>query len=89
MKGVEQRGNVRKVEATSTLLLEKDWTFMSDRNILFLMIDMLRVRKGQMALNKKLFLDEEYFKLHSKKHRLNRKKVIYSNHAVQINFYVL
>ena len=63
---------------------------MSDKNILFLMMDMPIVRKGQMALNKNPFLDnKEYFELRSKKHRMNRKKAICSNRAAQINFYAL
>lgn len=67
----------------------RKWTFMSDKNILFLMMDMPIVRKGQMALNKNPFLDKEYFELRSKKHRMNRKKAICSNRAAQINFYAL
>ena len=67
----------------------RKWTFMSDKNILFLMMDMPIVRKGQMALNKNPFLDKEYFELRSKKHRMYRKKAICSNRAAQINFYAL
>lgn len=67
----------------------RKWTFMSDKNILFLMMDMPIVRKGQMALDKNPFLDKEYFELRSKKHRLNRKKAICSNRAAQLNYYAL
>lgn len=41
----------------------RKWTFMSDKNILFLMMDMPIVRKGQMALDKNPFLDKEYFEI--------------------------
>lgn len=67
----------------------RKWTFMSDKNILFLMMDMPIVRKGQMALNKNPFLDQAYFENRSKQHRLNRKKAICSNRAAQINYYAL
>ena len=62
---------------------------MSDKNILFLMMDMPIVRKGQMALGKNPFLDREYFEYRAKKHRLNRKKAICSNRAAQIGYYAL
>lgn len=65
------------------------WTFMSDKNILFLMSDMPIVRKGQMALDKNPFLDQNYFENRAKKHRLNRKKSICSNRAAQIGYYAL
>lgn len=65
------------------------WTFMSDKNILFLMSDMPIVRKGQMALDKNPFLDQNYFENRAKKHRLNRKKTICSNRAAQIGYYAL
>lgn len=67
----------------------RKWTFKSDKNILFLMMDMPIVRRGQMALNKNPFLDKEYFEHRSKKHRMNRKKAICSNRAAQINYYAL
>ena len=67
----------------------RKWTFMSDKNILFLMMDMPIVRKGQMALDKNPFLDREYFEDRSKKHRMNRKKAICSNRAAQIGYYAL
>lgn len=67
----------------------RKWTFMTDKNILFLMMDMPIVRKGQMALNKNPFLDQEYFDNRSKKHRYNRKKAICSNRAAQIGYYAL
>jgi len=67
----------------------RKWTFMTDKNILFLMMDMPIVRKGQMALDKNPFLDQEYFENRAKKHRLNRKKAICSNRAAQINYYAL
>jgi len=65
------------------------WTFMSDKNILFLMSDMPIVRKGQMALDKNPFLDQNYFENRAKKHRLDRKKSICSNRAAQIGYYAL
>ena len=65
------------------------WTFMSDKNILFLMSDMPVVRKGQMALDKNPFLDQSYFENRAKKHRLDRKKSICSNRAAQIGYYAL
>ena len=67
----------------------RKWTFMSDKNILFLMMDMPIVRKGQMALDKNPFLDREYFENRSKKHRMDRKKAICSNRAAQIGYYAL
>ena len=67
----------------------RKWTFMSDRNILFLMMDMPIVRKGQMALDKNPFLDREYFENRARKHRMNRKKAICSNRAAQIGYYAL
>ena len=67
----------------------RKWTFMSDRNILFLMMDMPIVRKGQMALDKNPFLDREYFENRARKHRMNRKKAISSNRAAQIGYYAL
>lgn len=67
----------------------RKWAFMSDKNVLFLMMDMPIVRKGQMALDKNPFLHKEYFELRSKKHRMNRKKAICSNRAAQINYYAL
>lgn len=67
----------------------RKWTFMSDKNILFLMMDMPIVRKGQMALGKNPFLDREYFEYRAKKHRFNRKKAICSNRAAQIGYYAL
>lgn len=67
----------------------RKWTFMSDKNILFLMMDMPIVRKGQIALGKNPFLDREYFEYRAKKHRLNRKKAICSNRAAQIGYYAL
>lgn len=67
----------------------RKWSFMSDKNILFLMMDMPIVRKGQMALSKNPFLDQEYFENRAKKHRFNRKKAICSNRAVQIGYYAL
>ena len=62
---------------------------MSDKNILFLMMDMPIVRKGQMALDKNPFLDPGYFEHRAKKHRLDRKKAICSNRAAQIGYYAL
>ena len=67
----------------------RKWTFMSDKNILFLMMDMPIVWKGQMALDKNPFLDREYFENRLKKRRMNRKKVICSNRATQIGYYAL
>ena len=67
----------------------RKWTFMSDTNILFLMMDMPIVRKGQMALDKNPFLDPGYFEHRAKKHRLDRKKAICSNRAAQIGYYAL
>ncbi|SKC77344.1 RNA-directed DNA polymerase [Maledivibacter halophilus] len=67
----------------------RKWTFMTDKNILFLMSDMPIVRKGQMALNKNPFLDQEYFENRAKKHRFNRKKAICSNRAAQLDYYAL
>lgn len=67
----------------------RKWTFMSDRNILFLMMDMPIVRKGQMALDKNPFLDREYFENRARKHRMNRKKAMCSNRAAQIDYYAL
>ncbi|WP_288861729.1 group II intron reverse transcriptase/maturase [uncultured Bacteroides sp.] len=67
----------------------RKWTFMSDKNILFLMMDMPIVRKGQMALDKNPFLDPGYFEHRAKKHRLDRKKAICSNRAAQIGYYAL
>ena len=67
----------------------RKWTFMSDRNILFLMMDMPIVRKGQMALDKNPFLDREYFENRARKHRMDRKKAICSNRAAQIGYYAL
>lgn len=67
----------------------RKWTFMSDKNVLFLMMDMPIVRKGQMALDKNPFLDPGYFEQRAKKHRLNRKKAICSNRAAQIGYYAL
>lgn len=67
----------------------RKWSFMTDKQILFLLMDMPIVRKGQMALNKNPFLDREYFENRAKKHRLNRKKAICSNRAAQIGYYAL
>lgn len=67
----------------------RKWTFKTDKNILFQMMDMPIVRKGQMALDKNPFLDQEYFENRVKKHRFDRKKVIGSNRAAQINYYAL
>jgi RNA-directed DNA polymerase len=67
----------------------RKWTFMTDKNILFLMMDMPIVRKGQMALNKNPFLDQKYFDSRAKKHRFDRKKAICSNRAAQIDYYAL
>ena len=67
----------------------RKWTFMSEKNILFLMMDMPIVRKGQMALDKNPFLDREYFENRSKKHHTDRKKAISSNRAAQIGYYAL
>lgn len=67
----------------------RKWTFMSDKNILFLMMDMPIVRKGQMSLDKNPFLNQEYFENRTKKHRINRKKAMCSNHAAQIKYYAL
>ena len=67
----------------------RKWAFMSDRNILFLMMDMPIVRKGQMALDKNPFLDREYFENRARKHRMDRKKAICSNRAAQIGYYAL
>lgn len=67
----------------------RKWTFMTEENILFLMMDMPIVRKGQMALNKNPFLEPEYFEKRARKHRYNRKKAICSNRAAQIGYYAL
>lgn len=67
----------------------RKWTFMSDKNILFLVVDMPIVRKGQRALSKNPFFDREYFEYRARKHRLNRKKAICSNRAAQIGYYAL
>ena len=53
----------------------RKWTFMSDKNILFLMMDMPIVRKGQISLNKNPFLDREYFECRAKRHRLTEKEL--------------
>lgn len=67
----------------------RKWTFMTEENILFLMMDMPIVRKGQMALNKNPFLEPDYFEKRARKHRYNRKKAICSNRAAQIGYYAL
>lgn len=67
----------------------RKWTFKTDKNILFLMMDMPIVRKGQMALDKNPFLDQGYFENRAKKHRYNRKRAICSNRATQIGYYAL
>lgn len=67
----------------------RKWTFMSDKNILFLMMDMPIVRKGQISLNKNPFLDREYFECRAKRHRLNRKRAMNSNRAAQMGYYAL
>ena len=79
-------------EYAFSVLSRKDspqWIFMSDKNILFLMMDMPIVRKGRMALDKNPFLDPGYFEHRAKKHRLDRKKAICSNRAAQIGYYAL
>lgn len=67
----------------------RKWTFMTEENILFMMMDMPIVRKGQMALNKNPFLEPDYFEKRARKHRYNRKKAICSNRAAQIGYYAL
>ena len=67
----------------------RKWSFMTEKNILFLMSDMPIVRKGQMALSKNAFLDKEYYEERSRRHRFNRKKAISSNRAAQIGYYAL
>ena len=67
----------------------RKWTFMTEENILFLMMDMPIVRKGQMALNKNPFLEPDYYEKRARKHRYNRKKAICSNRAAQIGYYAL
>lgn len=67
----------------------RKWSFMTEKNILFLMSDMPIVRIGQVALNKNPFLDREYYEERSRKHRYNRKKAISFNKAAQIGYYAL
>lgn len=67
----------------------RKWSFMTEKNILFLMSDMPIVRKGQIALNKNPFLEKAYYEERSRRHRYNRKKAISSNRAAQIGYYAL
>ena len=67
----------------------RKWSFMTEKNILFLMSDMPIVRKGQIAMNKNPFLEKAYYEERSRRHRYNRKKAISSNRAAQIGYYAL
>lgn len=67
----------------------RKWSFMTEKNILFLMSDIPIVRKGQIALNKNPFLEKAYYEERSRRHRYNRKKAISSNRAAQIGYYAL
>lgn len=67
----------------------RKWTFMTEKHILYLMMDMPIVRVGQMALGKNPFLDKEYFENRARRHRYNMKKAKSSNRAAQINYYAL
>jgi RNA-directed DNA polymerase len=62
---------------------------MTEENILFLMMDMPIVRKGQMALNKNPFFEPDYFENRARRHRYNRKKAMCFNRAAQIGYYAL
>lgn len=68
---------------------ERNWSFKSDKNILFHMSDMPIIRYPQIRLNANPFLDTEYFIDRKKNRNSKRHKAISSNKAAHIGYYAL
>lgn len=67
----------------------RNWSFKTDKNILFCMNDMPIVRYPQVKLDANPFLDSEYFINRKKNRDRKRRKAIRSNRAAQIGYYAL
>lgn len=67
----------------------RNWSFKSDKNVLFYMNDMPIIRYPQLRLNTNPFLDVEYFENRKKNRDSKRRKAIRSNKAAQIGYYAL
>lgn len=67
----------------------RNWSFKSDKNILFYMSDMPIVRYPQIRLDANPFLDIEYFRKRKESRDVKRRKAIRSNRAAQIGYYAL
>ena len=67
----------------------RNWSFKSDKNVLFYMNDMPIIRYPQMRLNTNPFLDIGYFENRKKNRDSIRRKAIRSNKAAQIGYYAL
>ena len=67
----------------------RNWSFKTDKNILFCMNDMPIVRYPQVKLDANPFLDSEYFINRKKNRDRKRRKAIRSNKAAQIGYYAL
>lgn len=67
----------------------RNWSFKSDKNILFYMNDMPIIRYPQIRLDANPFLDVEYFNKRRESRDAKRRKAIRSNRAAQIGYYAL
>lgn len=67
----------------------RNWSFKSDKNVLFYMNDMPIIRYPQLRLNTNPFLDAEYFENRKKNRDSKRRKAMRSNKAAQIGYYAL
>ena len=67
----------------------RNWSYKSDKNVLFCMSDMPIIRYPQMRLNTNPFLDTEYFEERKRIATVKRRKAISSNRAAQIRYYAL
>lgn len=67
----------------------RNWSFKSNKNVLFYMNDMPIIRYPQLRLNANPFLDIEYFESRKRNRDIKRRKAISSNRAAQIGYYAL
>ncbi len=67
----------------------REWSFRTDRAILYQMMDMPIVRIRSLDLKKNPFLDSDYFECRRKQHKKDKETAYFSSTAALSGYYAL